>query len=270
MENELLSVYEAMPVEFRLMALGLTLSPPNPPGRPRTLTFQRRLEVGVLWRETYDGLAVRRSTKDPRLAPVLKQIRRAKNAAPWRIAELSRKADRIGRHYRVEILPPEERLPEIDRLVAEKIGLTERMVRKARSDKRIIRLVGLPIWVPRAWEIEAAQDIWAQQAARRLLTPERLAKPIHIIPACGTIGIKELIEQDGSKPFRTGSELEVNGPAPRGYHGGVFNAAPRNRPDLVERSRRALAHWMEAKRVREPWDELWEEFRSKTGPEGEL
>jgi hypothetical protein len=89
------------------------------PGRPRTLTFQQRVEVGLLWRETHDGLATRRRVKDPRLAPILKRIgqMRAKNAAPWRIAELSRKADRIGRYYRVEILPPKESLPEIDRRV---------------------------------------------------------------------------------------------------------------------------------------------------------
>jgi len=192
---------------------------------------------------------------------------RAKNAVPWRIAEQSRKADWIGRYYRVEILPPKESLPEIDRRVAEKTGLTERMVRKVRGDARIKTLVGLPIWVPRAWEIAAARDAWVMRQARRLLTPERLAKSIHIVPACGTIGIKELIEQDGTRPFRTGSELEVGGPAPPGANGGVFDALPRERPDLAGRYRRALAQWMEARRVREPWDELWEDlgFGQKPG-----
>jgi len=242
--------------------------PSHKGGRPRTLSFQRWLEVGVLWRETYDGLAIRRSTKDPRLAPVLKQIRRAKNAAPWRLAELSRKADRIGRHYREEIFPPKESLPEVDHLVAKKSGLTERMVRRIRSDVRIKSLMGLPVWVPRAWEIEAARDIWAQQEARRLLTPERLAKGIRIVPFGGSIGIAELIEQDGSKPFRTGSELEVFGPAPPSARGGVFNAFPRERPDVDARYRRQLAHWMEAKRNRDAWDKLWEELEGGFGQNG--
>ena len=142
-------------------------------------------------------------------------------------------------------------------------------MRKVRSDARIKALTGLPAWVPRAWEAEAAQNAWAMREARRLLTPERLAKSIHIVPACGTIGVKELLEQDGTRPFRTGSELEViSGPAPRGYHGGRFNALPRERPDLVGRYRRALAHWMEAKRVREPWDELWEGVSVKNRAKG--
>jgi hypothetical protein len=203
---------------------------------------------------------------------------RAKGALPWKTAELSRKADLIGRAAGVPVLPPRERLPEVDRLVAEKTGLTERMVRKARSDRRIIGLVGLPVWEDRPWEVEALQVAWAHRQARRLCTPERLAKPITIVPACGTIGIKELIEQRLLKQkdldrirrtfvrkhsllvrpvslFRTGSELEVNGPAPPGYRGGVFNALPRERRDADKLYRRALAHWMQAKRVREAWEE---------------
>src|SRR5262245_44946232 len=96
------TAFRRLPVELRLYALGLPL-PNRSGGRPRTLTFQQKVEVGVLWRETHDALAVCRHVKDRRLAPILKRIgqMRAKNAAPWRIAEQSRKADRIGRHYRV-------------------------------------------------------------------------------------------------------------------------------------------------------------------------
>src|SRR5262249_29949162 len=157
--NRAAPAFSRLPVELRLYALGLPL-PSRPGGRPRTLTFQQRLELAVLWRETHDALAVRRHARDPRLAPILKRIghMRAKSAAQWRIAELSRKADRIGRHSRVEILPPKESLPEIDRRVAEKTGLTERMVRKVRGDARIKTLVGLPIWEPRPWEVAAGRD----------------------------------------------------------------------------------------------------------------
>jgi hypothetical protein len=232
--------------------------PSKPRGRRRVLSFQQRLEIAIRWREIHDGLARRgRSTRHPKLTPILKQIgrERAKNALPWRIEELSRKADRVGRFHSVPILPPDVKLPEVDRLVAKETGLTERMVRKVRSDKRITNLVGLPVWVLRDWEANAARSAWAMQQARRLLTPERLAKPIHIIQACGTIGIKELIEQDGSEPFRTGSELGVGGPAPPAARWGVFNEPPRERKDVDKIFKRNLAHWMEAKRVREAWEE---------------
>jgi hypothetical protein len=152
---------------------------PGPIGRRPTLAFQQRVKVGVLWRETYDGLARRgRSTEDPRLAPILKRIAkmRAKNAAPWRIAELSRKADQIGRHSSVPILPPKEKRPEIDRLVAEKTGLTARMVRTIRADPRIIALVGLPVWVPREWQREGKQQFEFRRRVLALVTPERFAK----------------------------------------------------------------------------------------------
>jgi hypothetical protein len=223
--------------------------PSKPRGRRRVLSFQQRLEIAIRWR---DGLARRgRSTRHPKLTPILKQIgrERAKNALPWRIEELSRKADRVGRFHSVPILPPDVKLPEVDRLVAKETGLTERMVRKVRSDKRITNLVGLPVWVLRDWEANAARSAWAMQQARRLLTPERLAKPIHIIQACGTIGIKELIEQDGSEP------LGVGGPAPPAARWGVFNEPPRERKDVDKIFKRNLAHWMEAKRVREAWEE---------------
>jgi hypothetical protein len=300
-----MSTHCHLPVEIRLQALGLpapaVLEPLDPEedltprkasvgtpgGRPRQLTFNQRLRVGLLWRETYDGLAIRRSTRDPRLGPILKKMAqgRRRGLPEWQIGRLSRQADVIGRHYREEILPPKERLPAVDRLVAKKAGITVRMVRRIRSDERIKRLVGVPPWVPRQWEISDLREAWALRQARRLLTPERLAKPVHVVQACGTFGIKELIDQrpdgwelrhvyafhsdpaarewgyrfvDGHIPFRTGSELEiVPGAAPRGYHGGRFNADLRDRPDLVRLFKRNLEHWMRAGRVRDQWDELW-------------
>jgi hypothetical protein len=170
--------YSILPAELRLYALGL--EPPNPVGRPRVLSsFRQRLEVALRWGETANRLAVHgRSTQRPELAPILKQIGRlrAKGALPWRIAELSRKADKIGRHSQTPILPPDETKPAIDKMVANDLGLTERMVRKIRSDKRLIPFMPPPLWVPRDWERADAQRAWVKRRARALLTPEHLAK----------------------------------------------------------------------------------------------
>jgi hypothetical protein len=171
------AIYEQLPLELRLMALGL--KPPSPRGRPRALSFRQRLAVAVRWGEVRAQLARRgRSTRRPELAPILKQIgrQRAKNALPWRIAELSRKADQVGRYHSTPVLPPDEPKPAIDRMVAQEFGITERMVRKLRSDPKLQPFIGPEPWVPRVWEVAEAKRASLRRQAAHLLTPERLAK----------------------------------------------------------------------------------------------
>jgi hypothetical protein len=180
--------YSTLPGELRLEALGLCepdTDVRNPVGRPRRLPFRERLEIGVRWREMECELARRgRSTEHPNLRPLLRQIARARkpgSGEAWKIPHQSAKADALGRFHSVPILPPTETMPEIDRLVAKEFTkpgrkITPRMVRSIRADRRIAALVGLPVWEPREWQIEAERDFAARQAAKRLMTPQRYAK----------------------------------------------------------------------------------------------
>jgi len=147
-----------LPLELRFMALGLDAPiPPKPPGRPRRLSVWQQIVVQIIWNETYYGRArYGRSSQRPELRGILKQIgrERAKNALPWRMAELSRKADQKGRYSSVEILPPDDLLPDIDKAVAAELGLPERMVRRIRSDPRMRPFRGTPPWTVRDFERE--------------------------------------------------------------------------------------------------------------------
>ena len=173
--------YDALALELRFMALGLDVpdAPPKPPGRPRKLSFRQQVETALNWTETFNAQArYGRSSQRPELRPVLKQIGRlqAKNALPWQIARLSKKADLIGRFSSTEILPPDDLLPDIDKTVADKLGLTERMVRRIRSDPRMRPFMGTPPWTVRAFEREGFEQAELGRLSCALLTPERLAK----------------------------------------------------------------------------------------------
>jgi hypothetical protein len=175
--------YSTLPGEFRLEALGLCepdTDVRNPVGRPRRLSFRERLEIGVRWREIERELArPGRSTEHPNLKPLLRQIARARKPASgqaWKIPHLSAKADALGRYHSRALLSPLESKPEIDRMVAKEMGISPRMVRSARSDKRVRELLEKPGKERREWEIEAAQQVELRRQALALVTPERFAK----------------------------------------------------------------------------------------------
>src|SRR5262249_27521878 len=88
----------------------------------------------------------------------------------------SRKADQIGRFSSTEILPPDDALPDIDKAVADELNLTERMVRRVRSDPRMRPFMGTPPWTVRAFEREGFERVELNRLVNALLTPERLAK----------------------------------------------------------------------------------------------
>jgi hypothetical protein len=83
----------------------------------------------------------------------------------------------------VQILPPEKRKPDIDKIVAKKLGVKPRKVRAIRSDPRFEPFIGPGPWVPSDWEAEAAKRALLRRRAARavdekgrpLFTPERLA-----------------------------------------------------------------------------------------------
>jgi hypothetical protein len=213
------------------------------PGRPRALSFRQRLEVALCVRETCDSLSILRpSARALRAEPILKEIGRlrAAGALPWEIKTRALQLDAIGRAHRTEILPPNESKPDIDRIVADKCGISLRMVRTIRSDERLMNLAGAPTWKPREWErpfAEAAQDRErkAAEAVRllALLTPERLAKGDVVVLASGTImalGHSEVISDDARTHHRAGCEQNYERePEPRGALGSVDGLRKRYR-----------------------------------------
>jgi hypothetical protein len=189
-----LDTYGRLPTELRMMALGLDPIPKNKGGRPPTLSFMAWIRIAARRDEIVRRLVRRgQSTRPREIAPILKQIGRlrAKNAPPWRIEELSRKGDRIGRYHSIPILRPDEPEPEIDRMTAKEFGVTERMVRTIRSDRRIIELLGPPIWEPRAWEVEERRRYVARKRAEVLMTPERYAKRERVWLASGGLVVEQ-------------------------------------------------------------------------------
>jgi hypothetical protein len=152
--------------------------PPAPPVRPPG-SFYHRLRVMLRCEELYrKHLRFGCSTQSPALQPILKKIAkaRARGLPEWRIAELSRQADSIGRHERVRILKPTVPLPDIDKQVAKEFGISTRTVRRYRSDPRLDPFRSVPPWEVRQWQIDEAEQIRLKRRALALVTPERFAK----------------------------------------------------------------------------------------------
>jgi hypothetical protein len=254
--------------------------PSKPRGRPRVLSFQQRLEIAIRWRETHDSLARRgRSTRHPKLTPILKQIGREtkKNTVEFRINKtdarreinpvaqgrinvLSRRADALGRYSQTPILPPDVSLPEVDRKVAKKTGLTERMVRKVRSDKRIAALVGLPIWVPRPWQVDVEQRAKFKRQALALITPERFEKGDLADGKGGLVGLGRL----GLDISHAALDV-IPGPGPRhrvGCEEFRIGGRPKqtrlSRMEREEQQARILTHFGEVQRANRQHQELFE------------
>lgn len=74
------------------------------------------------------------------------------------------------------MLPPKIALPAADKAVAKQFGISERMVRKIRSDKRMQPFMPHPVWQVRDWVRRGAEDHAARARAKQLMTPERYAK----------------------------------------------------------------------------------------------
>jgi hypothetical protein len=155
-------------------------------GRPRELTFLWRLAVVLTWDECYHAL-VRREAAGKlagRLRALSKKMVRLRRsgASILEIARLSAEMDRLGRAHEVRLYKPDTLKPDIDREIAEKHGISERMVRKIRDDPRLHPFRSMPPWEVPDWELAAQQGFVAHWLARQLMTPERLAKgePVRI------------------------------------------------------------------------------------------
>jgi hypothetical protein len=128
----------------------------------------------------------------------------------------------------VPIKPPDKLLPDIDKQVAELFGITERMVRRCRTDPKLQQFMPHPVWLERDWLKQERLIFEARQVAKRLMTPERYAKQEPIGLVNGSIKVFDTIDllpisgsgrhalwtfrssaQNAGIPFKTGTEIEV-------------------------------------------------------------
>jgi len=159
------------------------------PGRPRAQTNHQRVEVVAAWGNALNAHAVlvRDQKRDRAIAKL-----QARSQALWvpgafpqpnqlEFARVSAVMDRIGRVTRVPVKPPETAYPEIDKAIAAQFGITERMVRRCRTDPALKRFLPHPVWIEREWEAKERLS-WL---AKRHMTPERYAKrePLELIKA---------------------------------------------------------------------------------------
>jgi hypothetical protein len=213
--------FDHLPTETRLMALGLPIPDKNPGGR---LSFRERMEIGIRVREVHDSFArFGRSTRHPRLDPVLKKVRGLlANNNVGGAARLSKEADALGRYHQIPILKPAVPLPEIDRIVAQERGITARKVRTVREDNRIAELVGLPLWKPKDW-LERARLC---RRAKPLVTPAYLAKvdrgEIVLGESFGALAVLDELGQASLTPGQRFKALELQR---RCYAGGLGHLA---------------------------------------------
>jgi hypothetical protein len=175
-----------MDTELRMMALGLPITtathiPANPrrAGRPRALPMLERINVAIAW-GTYMNAHAR--LEAPRERGQVKKLQqkleagRMNGVAPFLLNRMSARLDRLGRASRTLLLPPAITLPEADRAIAKQFGISERMVRKIRSDRRMQPFMPHPVWQVRDWERRGAESHAARARAKQLMTPERYAK----------------------------------------------------------------------------------------------
>src|SRR5215471_15933138 len=164
--------YAQRPVEHRLHLLGLPIAQGRKRGRPRELTFRERVTVAQAWGETLNrhAIHVHDRKRDRRMAKLQARFGAlcAAKAHPHEIAKVVAAIDKIGRVTRVAIKPPDTALPVIDKQLAKLFGITERMVRKCRTDPRLRPFMPHPVWIERDWVKAARLDSEARELAKRL------------------------------------------------------------------------------------------------------
>jgi hypothetical protein len=202
--------YGVLPIETRMMALGLPMPLPRRVGRPRALSMLRRIEIAIAWGEHMNAHA---RIEAPRERGPVKKLQqklaaaRINGDAQFLIDRMSARLDRLGRVTRAIVLPPRIALPEADRAIAKQFGITERMVRKIRVDKRMQPFMPRPIWKVPDWQRRGAESHAARSAAKRLMTPERYAKNERV----ALVGAGLVVEDAQQECFRWDPRLEQKG-----------------------------------------------------------
>src|SRR5919201_1332334 len=210
--------YAQLPADVRLLELPTA----RKRGRPRELTFLERVRIAQAWGETLNAHAihVRDRNRDRAVARLQKKFRQlcAAKVAPQKIAAVQAAIDKIGRVTRVAIKPPDTALPVIDKQVANPFGITERMVRKCRTDPKLRPFIPHPVWLERDWLKAGRLDFEARQVAKWLMTPERFAKrePLTLVNGTVRVGPAAGIVPGAAPRHRVGCEEFGIGLQPRG------------------------------------------------------
>jgi hypothetical protein len=212
----------------------------RPRGRPKALSFQRKIEIAQAWGEALNAHAVfeRDRKRDRAVAKLQARFRTlcAAHAPPHKLAEVTAAIDKLGRITRVPIKPPAMILPIIDRALAQFFGITPRMVRRCRGDSRLRPFMPHPVWLERDWVRAVRLEFEARQVAKRLMTPERFAKQEPVRFVNGGLQV----------PFKVGIEWEIIlGAAPIGARCSFFEPSTRMSTDREARAQRATRAFAE-------------------------
>jgi hypothetical protein len=92
-----------------------------------------------------------------------------------RLFHVRKALDQLGRFTRKPIMPPEVLHPIIDRRIARKWGVTDRKVRRCRSNWER-KLMPYPVWQEREFVVRGRLDHAARQRAKELMTEARYDK----------------------------------------------------------------------------------------------
>ena len=113
------------------------------------LGFLERVRVAQAHAEALNAHAihVRDRGRDRAIAKLQAKFRELckAQAVPHKIREVQAAIDKVGRVTRVPIKLPNKLLPEIDMQVANLFGITERMVRRCRTDPKLQRFMPHPV-----------------------------------------------------------------------------------------------------------------------------
>jgi len=195
-----------------------------------------RIEVAITWGEHMNAharIVVPRERGQVRKLQQKLVAARMNGDAQFLLDRMSARLDRLGRMTSEIVLPPEIALPEADKAIAKRYGITARMVRKIRSDKGMQIFMPHPVWRVRDWEKRGAERYVARSIAKQRMTPERYAKNEQV--ALVSDGL--VVEQD-SECFRwdgsahrfaqpRNGRLQPPRPRQRITHDDVYKAALR-------------------------------------------
>jgi hypothetical protein len=203
--------YSTLPIETRMMALGLwplraplglPICPPRRAGRPWALSMLQKIKIAIEWAGYMNAHARVEAPRDRGQVKRLQQkleAGRMNGDAQFLLDRMSAKLDALGRVSRKIVLSPRIALPEADKAIAKRFGITERMVRKIRSDKRMQPFMGRPLWEVPDWQRKGAEAHAARATAKRLMTPERYAKSERVWLDRVGLGV-EAVQEDAYGP----------------------------------------------------------------------
>jgi hypothetical protein len=138
-----------------------------------------RIKVAMAWGEHLNAHARVEAPRPRRQVKALQakiEAARRNGVAPHLMKRWSEQLDALGRITRALYRPPSISLREVDKAIAKQFGVSVRTVERIRQDRRLWPFMGQKVWELPEWQREGAALHAARSVAKRLMTPERLAK----------------------------------------------------------------------------------------------